>query len=124
MVEVTLAIVFVPLAWWAAPRWGVASAGAAYLIAYAMSLAVAMLCAFRDGIRLGGSNGVLLICLAAALMLIAILSTFNETASLIAGMAAFVFACCYSIRELDKLGINRAWAAARLARRGRDAGGA
>jgi len=124
LVEVTLAIVFVPLAWWAAPRWGVASAGAAYLIAYAMSLAVAMLCAFRDGIRLGGSNGVLLICLAAALMLIAILSTFNETASLIAGMAAFVFACCYSIRELDKLGINRAWAAARLARRGRDAGGA
>ena len=117
LVEAALAAVFVPLTWLAAERFGVASAGGAYLLGYLASVLVAAVFTLRDGIRINASNALMLACLVLLLLVIASASLLSNWAALGVGGVAFAMAAAFSFRELRKIGLPLPSFAASLMRR-------
>jgi O-antigen/teichoic acid export membrane protein len=105
LVEATFGVLFVPLTWFAAPRFGIAAAGATYLIGIVGSLCVAMTLARADGVRVHAANAVLLCLLVATLLLIVGISVINPSAAMVTGGALLIISGLQSLRAIKGIGM-------------------
>ncbi len=106
LAELCFTAVFLPLTWLAAPRFGVAAAGAAYFVGYSVTLMVLIVSARQAGVWLKAR--ILLTCAVYVTCLLAIsaVSIAGERYDMAIGLISFVLVATWSYRELERIGMS------------------